>query len=77
MISVYTAPGYSNEVLHIFIARKLRYVGSRPEFGEVIEVYKMPFNKALELAVFKCRVCDAKTVIGLMLVRHILKLPKP
>lgn len=75
VISVYTAPGYSNEVLHILIAKKLRYVGARPEAGEIIEVVKIPLNEAFSFIV-KEGIVDAKTVIALTLLQitpHLLK----
>ena len=75
VISVYTAPGYSNEVLHILIAKKLRYVGARPEAGEIIKVVKIPLNEAFRFIV-KEEIVDAKTVIALTLLQitpHLLK----
>ena len=75
VISVYTAPGYSNEVLHILVARKLRYVGAKPEAGEIIEVVKIPLNEALKF-IIKEKIVDAKTVIALTLLQlipHMLK----
>jgi len=68
VISVYTAPGYSNEVLHILVARKLRYVGAKPEAGEIIEVVKIPLNEALKF-IIKEKIVDAKTVIALTLLQ--------
>jgi len=40
--SFYTTPGYSTEKIHLFIARKLEYVGSRPEPYEIIEPVAVP-----------------------------------
>ncbi|OYT51214.1 MAG: NUDIX hydrolase [Desulfurococcales archaeon ex4484_204] len=70
VVSIYTAPGYSNEVLHICIARGLTYVGARPEPGELIEIVELPLMDAIA-KVLRCRVSDAKTLISLMLYRYV------
>jgi len=68
VISVYTAPGYSDEVLHVVVARNLKYVGARPEPGELIEVIKLGLDEALR-KVLTQEVADAKTVIALTLLK--------
>ena len=68
--SIYTAPGYSDEVLHIFIARKLRFVGSKPELGEVIIPIEVSLSKALDL-VLNSKVADAKTLVALLLIKNL------
>ena len=68
VVSVYTAPGYSDEILHIVIARDLRYVGARPEPGELIEVIRLGLDEALR-KVLAQEVADAKTVIALALLK--------
>ncbi len=68
VLSVYTAPGYSDEVLHIVIARELKYVGARPEPGELIEVIKLKVDEAIR-KILTQEVADAKTVIALTLLK--------
>ncbi len=68
LVSVHTSPGYSDEVLHIVVARNLKYVGARPEPGELIEVIKLRLDEALE-KVLAQEVADAKTVIALTLLK--------
>ncbi|MCD6278500.1 MAG: NUDIX hydrolase [Desulfurococcales archaeon] len=68
LVSVYTAPGYSDEVLHIVVAKNLKYVGARPEPGELIEVIKLSLEEALR-KVFAQEIADAKTVIALTLLK--------
>lgn len=65
LASVYTTPGYSNEVLHIFLATDLEYVGAKPERGEFIEVVKMKPSQVLSL--ISGGVVDAKTVLAISL----------
>ncbi|MCS7108877.1 MAG: NUDIX hydrolase [Sulfolobales archaeon] len=64
IVSIYMAPGYSDEVLHIFLATDLEYVGSKPEPGELIEVVKVKVNHMLD-TLLKCEVTDAKTLVAI------------
>jgi ADP-ribose pyrophosphatase len=73
LVSIYPAPGYSDEVLHIFLAKDLTYVGSKPEVGELIEVVKVRLDSALDLVLSDDAV-DAKTLISLLILK--LKTPE-
>lgn len=70
LFSVHTTPGYSDEVLHIYVAEDLKYVGARPEKYEVIEtvVFK-DVDEALR-AVLSEPVADAKTLLALLAFRE-------
>ncbi|MCX8185068.1 MAG: NUDIX hydrolase [Sulfolobales archaeon] len=70
--SIYTSPGYSDEVLHIYLAEKLEYVGSSPEPGELIEVVQIPIDEALS-TVLNSPVADAKTLLSLLLLHEYSK----
>lgn len=67
--SIYLSPGYSDEVIHLYIAKDLIYTGAKPEKGELIEVIEVNFDKALDILT-KEEVVDAKTLISLLIVRH-------
>jgi ADP-ribose pyrophosphatase len=73
LVSIYPAPGYSDEVLHIFLAKDLTYVGSKLEVGELIEVVKVKLDSALDL-ILSDDVVDAKTLISLLILK--LKTPE-
>lgn len=66
--SVYTAPGYSDETLHIFLARKLKYVGASPEPGELIKTIELSFEEALK-TLTKSKHVDAKTLLAILLFK--------
>ena len=69
----YTTPGFCEERLWVFLATDLRETALRREEDEIIEVVRMPFARALEMAVageFE----DAKTIIGLLLAARRLGL---
>jgi len=67
--SLYMSPGYSDEVLHVYLAEDLRFVGSSPEPGELIEVASLDLDRALA-EVLGSPVADAKTVASLLLLKH-------
>lgn len=69
LVSVYISPGYSDEVLHIYLAKDLVYVGATPEKGELIEVVEVDLDKALEI-VLENNIIDVKTLIALLMVRQ-------
>jgi ADP-ribose pyrophosphatase len=62
--SIYLAPGYSTERIHIYRADKLTYVGHPGEADEVIETKVM--SKKEVSALFRSgRITDAKTIAAL------------
>ncbi len=70
LVSVLPSPGYSDEVLHVYLARSLKHVGSRPELGELIEVEFWELKTAIKKLLSE-EVVDAKTLLALMLVESL------
>jgi len=66
LASILTSPGYSNEVLHIFLAENLEKKEKEPEKTEVIENIVMPVDEALK-KVFTGEIVDGKTVVALLM----------
>jgi len=66
--SAYASPGYSTEVLHYFVATKLRKTAQHYEDDEQIEVDIVPVNKAFQL-VKQGRIKDNKTVVGIIIAK--------
>lgn len=62
--TILSTPGFSDEVLHLFLARGLRQTGTAHEDGEYIEVSWVPFREAVGMAQ-SGEIIDAKTVAGL------------
>lgn len=62
---LYLSPGYSSEVLHLYLARALRQGASHPDEGEFLNVEKMPFQELLDL-VMAGELHDAKTVAAVL-----------
>ena len=61
LLKCYLAPGYSSELIHIFVARGLREVGGRMEPDEDIRVEKLRFDELLKM-IGENIIEDAKTI---------------
>ncbi|MGH0029093.1 MAG: NUDIX hydrolase [Myxococcota bacterium] len=62
---IYTTPGFTDEVIHLFAARDLEAVPVRHEPDEVIELVPTPFDRAIE-QVFAGEIPDAKSALALL-----------
>jgi ADP-ribose pyrophosphatase len=67
----YTSPGYSSELLHIFLATGLSKIDSKMEVDELINVSEVEVHRALEM-VMKNEIEDAKTICGILALSHTL-----
>ena len=63
--AIWTTPGFTDEVIHLFAAFDLEPVPPRLEFHEVIEVIPTPIGEALEL-IWSGELCDAKSIVALI-----------
>ena len=59
-------PGYSNESIHIFLARKLKPAAQNLDADEVIQIQAVEFQTVLEM-IGKGEVQDAKSIAGLLM----------
>lgn len=66
----YTSAGFTNEECHVFLATGLRDAPGQAIEGERIDVETVPLD-ALDATIAGCR--DAKTLIGLLLLRDRLR----
>src|SRR5262245_50909735 len=72
--SIWTTPGFTDEVIHLFAAFDLTPVASRPEDDEVIEVLHVPLDDALDL-IWRGELRDAKSALALLhAARHVGRL---
>lgn len=65
----YTSPGFANERVWLFLATELYDVPSRPSREERIEIVEFPLGE-IDRAIARCE--DAKSLIGLLLLRELL-----
>lgn len=66
--SIYTTPGFCDEVLYLFLARGLRETSTDHGDDELIEVRWLRFSDALRM-VMDNEIRDAKSVSGLLKAR--------
>lgn len=67
-----TSPGYSTEVLHIYLALGLHAGASHPDEGEFLNVEKLPLDKLFEM-VMNNEIDDGKTVIAILKAKYLLE----
>lgn len=62
--SFYTAPGFTDEKIHLFMAEGLHGGNTSPDDDEFIELVRIPLARANEL-IFEGQIVDAKSIIGI------------
>ncbi|SPF48301.1 ADP-ribose pyrophosphatase [Candidatus Desulfosporosinus infrequens] len=67
----YTTPGFTDEVIHLFLARDLVWDPLDPDDDEFIGVEKVPWDEAV-LQAQRSEFNDAKTLLGILLVKELL-----
>lgn len=72
LVKAYPAPGYCQELLHIYLARHLVEVEAQPDCDEEIEVEYLPLDRAVEMC-YSGEITDAKTIIGLLSTERLLR----
>lgn len=63
----FTAPGFTDEVMHLFLATSLTKTAQKLDHDEVLEVIEMPLDTALA-HIRDGTIRDAKTIVGLQSV---------
>lgn len=60
-LDLYPSPGYTNEIIHIYLAKSYEFVGQKLDEGEFLSAGFVPLKEALKL-IEDGEICDAKTV---------------
>ncbi len=68
----YSTPGFSDEKMHLFVARDITDGIATPEADEFIQLELVPFADALAL-IPSGEIVDAKTMIGLLRVNALIQ----
>lgn len=66
LTAFFTTPGFCSEMLWVYLATRLTETATRHEDDEIIEIVRLPFERALEMIASR-EIEDAKTIIGLLL----------
>ena len=67
LLSAFLSPGFSSEIIHLFLARDLSRVEPSTEPDERIEIHALPFDKAVAMAL-RGEVRNAAAICGLLAV---------
>lgn len=67
LLSIFTTPGFTDEVIHIFLAAGLSPGTQRLDHDEVLEVVEMPLDLAIA-RIADGTILDGKTIVGLQAV---------
>lgn len=70
--SFYTTPGFTDEVIHLFLARDLVWDPLTPDEDEFLGVEAIPWDEAVQNAL-QNKFNDAKTILGILLVQGKIK----
>jgi len=65
LIGFWPTPAFSNELIHVFVADRLKPGRMHPDHDEFLSSMRVPFEKALRW-VLAGRIRDSKTVIALL-----------
>ncbi|HEX8967530.1 MAG TPA: NUDIX hydrolase [Chloroflexota bacterium] len=65
LVSFYTSPGFSTELIHVFVASQLVASEVPSDDDEQIELVRLPLAQAIDRVV-RQEISDAKTITGLL-----------
>lgn len=68
----YTSPGFCNEKIYLYKASDLKFVGTKFDEDEFIEIVKMNINEVLQM-IEDGKIIDAKTIIGVLFISNMNK----
>lgn len=62
----YSSPGFTDELLHIYVAKGLVPTKTNPDEDEFLEIEKIPISELKEM-IKKHEICDAKSIIAILI----------
>jgi len=68
LVRCYTSPGFTDELIHIFLATDLHASAHTPDEEEDIALVRLPLDAAIR-QVLEAEISDAKTITGLLAYR--------
>ncbi|KKM11773.1 ADP-ribose pyrophosphatase [Clostridiales bacterium PH28_bin88] len=71
LFSFYTSPGFSDEIMHLFLATDLQPGSQSPDEDELIGVEKFQLGQLVSMIVHG-DIVDAKTIVGVLAAREVL-----
>jgi len=64
ILDYYSAPGFCNEILHLYLARDLSASFAEADEDEFLEIVKLPLATAYKY-IFEGKIVDGKSIIGI------------
>lgn len=64
LLEIYPTPGYTDEIIHIYLIKDAEYVGEKPDEDEFLQCEFKPLDEVLKLIEIG-EICDAKTVAAI------------
>lgn len=64
LLEIYPSTGYTDEVIHVFLAKNTKFVGQRTDDGEFLTCEFIPLEKVIKM-IESGEICDAKTVAAI------------
>ncbi|MCW3060111.1 MAG: hydrolase [Capsulimonas sp.] len=71
LFSMYVAPGYSTEIIHVYVAYNLEPTSGETDEDEFLDLVTMPFAEAIH-KIHTGEIQDAKSISGLLQVERLL-----
>jgi len=72
LTTMYPTPGYSEEALDIFLARKLTSGETDFDENEAIDICEIPLNEVIEM-IMKGEIQDGKTQVTVLMIKEFLE----
>lgn len=66
LTSIYTTPGFTDEVIHLYVAKKLTMMEQHPDEDEFID-FALYTPLQIKKMIADGTICDAKSLVGLFL----------
>lgn len=63
LVDIYPSPGYTDEIVHIYICGSADFVGEKPDSGEFLDCAYLPLDEVVKM-IESGEICDAKTVVA-------------
>ncbi len=64
LVDIYPSPGYTDEIIHIYLAECGEFAGRHTDEGEFLTCEFIPLEKSVQM-IESGEICDSKTVIAI------------
>jgi len=71
LCEMYMAPGYSTELIHLYLAQELSPMQGHPDDDEFLDIVTLPLSEAID-KIAAGEICDAKSISGLLMAARFL-----